>query len=448
MISNYYFTKTGDTFETIARKVYGTELEAQRLRDANPGAYEPFPGVQTLTVPAVPDAPRGVPGLLPVPIWRNASRPARANMSRNAVTVYVDGKQFRYWTEIQITMSLDSISTMSFTAPFNSRSKTFRDTFKPLSYKNLEVTVGNVPFFTGTMVNIDTSVETDAVKVAVASYAWPGVLNDCTAPAGTYGSLDFRGVDLKEIATKLAGIFGIRVEFKADPGPRFEVESLPVGETILRYLSKLAKTRNLIISSTPEGALLFLRPVLARTVQELTPPTAPMFMLLTTKHPPSPVARLKQGVPPLTAISPSFSTQEYYSHVTGMQGTIAGIEGKQYTVTNDDLRGVVRPYNFVSNSYDSAELEAEVKAKAGRMLGSSVSYAVSVATWRDSKGRLWEPNTLITLKAPDAMVYKEYTFILRNVVFSRNSTNDSAVLTLVLPGSFSGEMPRDLPWDG
>lgn len=449
MISNYYFTKTGDTFESIAREVYGSERDAQVLRDANPGAYEPFAGVQTITIPELVHAPQVTPGLLPVPIWRNATRREVSGIGRNTVTIYVDGKQFKYWTEVQITLKLDGISTMALTAPFNYKSKAFRDAFTPLSYQNLEVTVGNVPFFTGTVVSVNTSVESDATRVTVEAYSWPGVLNDCTAPASAYStqsSLMFRNADLKEIATKLAGIFGVRVEFNHDPGPTFESEALPTGVKILSYLAKLAKARNFVISSTPEGALLFLRSVSSRTRYELTPSTAPMFMLLDEKPPPQPIARLRQGVPPLLSIAPSYNTQDYYSHVTGMQATIAGIDGTQYTVTNDALRGVVRPFNFVSNSYDAAELKAEVKAKTGRMFAASVSYVVNVATWRDSNGELWTPNTLITLKAPSAMVYKEYTFILRSIVFSRSSTKDTAALSLVLPGAFSGEAPTDLPW--
>ena len=51
-MSSTFKTSAGDTFEAIARIVYGTELEALRLRDANPGAIKAS-GIEKLRVVAV-----------------------------------------------------------------------------------------------------------------------------------------------------------------------------------------------------------------------------------------------------------------------------------------------------------------------------------------------------------------------------------------------------------
>jgi prophage tail gpP-like protein len=81
------------------------------------------------------------------------------------------------------------------------------------------------------------------------------------------------------------------------------------------------------------------------------------------------------------------------------------------------------------------------------MFGNMVAYSVKVATWRDPSGNLWEPNTIVSLDAPDAMVYRPYDFVIRGVEFERDSRKEHATLDLVMPGSFSGEIPEALPWD-
>lgn len=51
-----YVTIAGDTFERVARKVYGDELRASQVSAANPDAAEPLtPGIE-LTIPALPVA--------------------------------------------------------------------------------------------------------------------------------------------------------------------------------------------------------------------------------------------------------------------------------------------------------------------------------------------------------------------------------------------------------
>lgn len=82
------------------------------------------------------------------------------------------------------------------------------------------------------------------------------------------------------------------------------------------------------------------------------------------------------------------------------------------------------------------------------MFGNMVSYVVEgIPTWRDPKGNLWRPNTTITLKAPEAMIYRETEFLIRNVTLRQDAQSKTATLGLVLPGAFSGETPSRLPFE-
>ena len=404
-------TSAGDTFEDVARKSYGTENEAHRIREANPGTSEPFIAGVVLVVPSLPSAPTNAPQQAPTD-------------TENETAVLIEGVRFRFWSDIRLTRSIDAMDTMEINAPFDANDKDLRETFKPLSFKKIDVTVGGAQLFTGTMVGVMPVIDEKSKVLSVNAYSLPAVLGDCTAPASAY-PIEFNKQNIRDIAIRLAGLFGIAVVFNEAAGAVFERVALGTGESVLSFLTTLAKQRNLIISSTSNGELLFLR---STSTNE-------------------PVARLKQGESPLLSVIPFFSPQEYYSHITGIEPVSTGLSGSQFTVKNSRLEGVVRPLTFVSNDAETAGVKESTESKAGRMFGNAVTYSVNVITWRDTNGELWAPNSTVTLTAPDAMVYEEYSFIIRSVEFKRDAGAETAVLNLVIPGAFSGEVPEVMPWD-
>ena len=406
-----YTVILGDTFESIARKVYGTEQEADFIARANPGVAEPLTAGIIIVTPSRPGAPQDVQ--------------SSAVADRDDETaILIDGIRFRFWDTVRITRAIDSMATVEFSAPFGAEVPGFKELFQPFSYKTVVITVGGEPLFTGTMVAVNPVVENAQKIIAISGYSLPGVLNDCTPPASSY-PLEFNDQGLQVIATTIAASFGISVEFLNGQGAVFERVACEPGKRALAFLTELAKQRNLIIASTPRGALVFQRSTDAG----------------------NPVARLQQGAPPVLSVIPFFSPQEYYSHITGLEPVIVGLKGSQFTVKNPRLLGVIRPLTFNASDTLDADVSAAVSAKAARMFGSMASYSVRVATWRDPSGVLWSPNTTIKLLAPDAMIYNEYEFVVRSVEFERSSATETATLNLVMPGSFNGEIPETLPWD-
>lgn len=406
---------SGDTFETIARRVYGTELEATRIASSNPGAT--LTEGSTVIIPSLPGAPQDA--------VQNTD-----SDNENEIAILIDSERFRFWDRVTIRRSIDAMDTAFFSAPFQANIPGFRETFRPVTYKTIVITSGDNPLFKGTMIDIMPSLNKERRTISVDCYSLPGVLNDCTPPAGAFSDgtneLEFSGQTLREIATTIAGYFGIAVFFDVDPGPAFDQIACRPNQKTLAFLIDAAKQRNIIISSTPKGELLFLQSVSTG----------------------NPVARLQQGNPPLLSVTPFFNPQQYYSYITGLEPSFFGLPGSQFTVNNPRLANVVRPFTFEAPDTEGGETKAAVESKMGRMFGSVVTYAIQVATWRDAEGNLWTPNTLINVLAPDAMIYSEYTFIIRAVEFNREKNNETATLELVLPGSFSGEIPEALPWDG
>jgi prophage tail gpP-like protein/phage tail protein X len=410
-MSQTHTIATGDDFDKIARKVYGSEVDAPLIIRSNPGLAEPLtPGV-IIFIPDKPDAPSV--------IVQNA-----AADNENEVALSVGGERFRFWDSVTITLSMDALDAIEFSAPFEIDNAKFREIFRPLSFQDLSITVGGRLLFTGTMLTPKPATDPESRTVSVTGYSKPGVLNDCTMPASSF-PLEFNGLGLKEIAATVCAPFGLSVTFAADQGAIFERVAIEPGAKVLQFLAGLARQRNLVISSTFAGGLLFQQSV--NTGQ--------------------PVARLEEGVSPLTSVTPQYKEQEYYSHVTGIQPATLGIGGSQFTVSNSRLKGVIRPFTFAADDTLGADAKGAVEAKTGRMFASVVSYSISVAGWRDPQGDLWVPNRTIKLLAPGAMIYNEYEFVIRSVNLIKTSDSESATMVLVLPGSFEGKIPEAMPWD-
>lgn len=406
-----YEVRAGDTFNSISRKLYGTDLRAAILAAANPGVTEPLtPGIFLVT----PLDPAVVGG----------ARQTGAASNPEEVALLIDGERFRFWSEITIQQSIDGLSVVSFRAPFEADNAAFKKIFRPFSFQSVVVTLGGEPFFAGTMLTPTPSLEADSRTVEVSCYSLPGVLQDCTAPASSY-PLEFISLNFSQIAEAVLAPFGLAVILEADPGPAFDRVALDPGARIWSFLAKLAKQRNLILSDTPAGALLVRQSV----------------------QPGQPVAILEQGQPPLDNVSAQFNPQQYYSHITGLRPAYFAKPGEQFTVKNERLRSSVRPFTFKADDTAGGDIETATRATAGRMAANSVSYSVSIPTWRTALGILWAPNTTIKLTAPGVMVYTSYEFIVRAVTFSKTGETEQAMLDLVMPGAFSGEIPEAVPWD-
>ena len=242
----------------------------------------------------------------------------------------------------------------------------------------------------------------------------------------TVGSypLEFKGLNLQEIAERLIGPLGIALEFVGIPGPVFERVKAPPGQTISQTLWDLAKQRGFIMNDTPEGKLRFSRVEAAG----------------------APVARFEEGVQPLISVRPELNARQQYSHVTGLAPVTTGAKGARHTVVNPHVNGALRPYTSVIPDLESSELKAAVEALAGRMFSSTVRYQITLNAWNTDSGELWAPGQIVELNAPSARVNQFYAFLIDAVVLSATPAGRRAELTLVLPGVYAGLIPEAMPW--
>lgn len=336
-----------------------------------------------------------------------------------------DGSRFGEWSEIELQFGIDSYRAASLSGPWDPERKDMRAAFEPLAFPGVTVKVGDELVLTGRVKDVAPSVDAEQSSVGVTIYSTAHELTEICAPPEIL-PLEFNGLDLKQIAQHLAGsAAGLAVHFDGKPGARFSrARCEPDGE-IHPFLVELALQRGFVLSDLASGDLLFRSEGATG----------------------APVARLKGQ--PLGRVSAQFQPERWFSSITGRACKRTGNDGAKYTERNKLFRSIY-PRTTTASVGDtgSADVPRATKAMVGRMVASVATYTVEdLPTWRDPSGKLWQPNTTLTLTAPGAMIYQETELLIRNVKLKQTGDEERATLELVLPGSFGGTLPKRLPWD-
>jgi prophage tail gpP-like protein len=359
------------------------------------------------------------------------------------VSLTLSEREFQFWAEAAIQLAIDNHPTVGFVAPFEAERAEFRALFRPFSYAPMTLSIGGVKVFTGTMIDVNPSVTAAARTVDVTAYSKAAKLSECDMP---YDSVPFEcdNLRLDAIARHFCDPFKIGVAIEGgDPGAPFSrvkptkrskkrnkvyggagQETLKVEGNIQDFLAELGRQRGFVLSSNADGDLLFRRSV----------PSG------------KPVALLKEGMQPALAFVPQFNPRDFYSEITGITPAKGKKKGSSWPEKNPFLTHERRTMSFNLDDTEAADAPLAVKARMGLMFANAMSLSVTVATWRDPRGKLWAPNTLVSVLAPNAMIYNQTDFLVREVVLNINASQEIAELNLVLPGAFSGTLPSTLPW--
>jgi prophage tail gpP-like protein len=336
-----------------------------------------------------------------------------------------DGRRFGEWSEIELSLGLDSYRCASLSGPWDPDRKEMRAAFEPLAFPEVTIEIGDELFLTGKVQDVSPSVDATQASVGVTAYSTAFWLTEICAPPEL--AREFSGVDLKQIAQHLAGAaLGLVVNIDGKPGAKFSRVKCEPDEELHAFLAELALQRGFVLTDTASGDLAFRSEGATG----------------------SPVARLDGQ--PLGRVSAQFQPGRWFSHITGRACKRSGQQqGSKYTQPNQLYRGTVPRHHCASTGdTGSADVPRATKAMVGRMVASSATYTIEdLPTWRDPSGELWAPNTTILLTAPGAMIYSETELLIRAVKFRQRADVETATLELVLPGSFGGTLPKGLPWD-
>lgn len=260
-----------------------------------------------------------------------------------------------------------------------------------------------------------------------SGYSLPGVLEDCPippppTPQGAY--LEFTALTLREIASKVLAKFNIPMVVSASVAslmdiPYAETAAEPT-QSVKDYLNELASQRNIVISHTANGSLLFTR---ANASQK------PSF-------------HVEKGLI-ATSMRLEYNGQGMHSHITAMkQASEDGTNEGQDTVTNPLVPIVYRPKVIIQSSGDSnSTLQAAQNALAAEL--KNVRVIINIDRWIVNN-KLVKPNTIITVKNPEIYIYNTAKLFIESISYSGDASRTTATLTCVLPEVYNGQTPKNI----
>ena len=419
--------KSGDTLGKISVRYYGYFSKWSDIVKANPQ----LSGRKT----ASDGSPLIFPGdILIIPEKEKATatsaEPTKTVIldedAKQDMSLVIDGKKFTGFTGYTLVQSVKGVDAFSFSAPYDSAKEDLRKAFAPFIFHDCKVYYDGDMVFNGVVLAPAVSLSPDASTLNVQGYAKCGVLIDSCLPESLFPA-EYSGMNLKQIAETVCGPFGVNVVIDGDIGDVFDKVEIDVGGKVWEFLEKLADQRGLFLSNTQDGSLLIYKPKTE-----------------------SVSATFKQGEFPLISVTPNFSSQNMYSHITGYTKTTKKNNSAKYTWENTFLtkNGVLRCMGKKIDDTKEGDLESAVKALAGEMFASCVKYSMNVSGHRDKNGKVYRKNMVISLKAPGAEIFKDTKFLVDEVTLKRSDGEGlSASFSLVLPGSRDGSLPEVFPWE-
>jgi prophage tail gpP-like protein len=426
-MSRAYNVQPGDTLSAIAVRYLGGSGKWPKITAANPQLSN--------RKKAVDGSPLIYPGdTLIIPEDQSESRPAAAQTKtpvvlsdkEQDVSIVIDGEKFTGFTAYDLTLAYDTFDTFSFSAPYDPELKELREVIKPFTFKPCEVYYQDVLMFKGTFLTPDPELTDQSSEITLQGYPLCGVLNDCMVPPTKY-PLQCMGITMKGVADAACEPYSIPVIFEGEVGPAFTEVSIEPTDKILDFLSRLSKQRNLLFTNNAKGQLVFFNPKAEKAFVSFA-----------------------EGRPPLISIKAKFSAQDFYSHITGFGKTDAEYPSLSYTFENKYLisKGIIRHQSLtIEDSETISDLENAVKAHAGRMFADCVNFELLCKGHVNENGEVFKKGMTVRVASSSSMIVRETNFIARTVKLSRTTEGKTATLGLVLPGSYTGEIPEALPWE-
>lgn len=422
-MSKVHKVVSGDTLGAIAIKYLGSFNKWHDIVLANPQ----LTGRKT----AIDGSPLIFPDdVLVIPVKEKTPVGVRTTIEvadgEQDVAIVIGGKKFVGFTGYELNLSFDSFDTFSFSAPYDDSLKELQEAIEPFSFKSCEIYYQGALVFNGRLLTPEPKLEDSSAEITLQGYPLCGILNDCNVPPAKYPT-QYKDLTVKQIADELAQAYNVEVGIRGNAGAAFEKVACEPAESVLSFLTKLLKQRDLLFTNDEKGNLVFFK------VKEKKADVS-----------------FVEGQAPLLSVTPKFNAQSFFSHITGFTKTDKENDSLSYTFKNNYLinKGVMRYKSIViDDAKTQSDLEKAVNAQAGKMFADCVAYELACEGHILIDNRLCKKGLCVCVKAPKAMIRKETDFIARNIKLVRTGDQKTTQLSLVLPGSYTGNIPGVLPWE-
>ena len=341
----------------------------------------------------------------------------------------VGNTKIEKFSSIDITLKYDSVaSTFAFTFYYDRNNPEVSQLARYGSYARCQIIDDDgTVLITGTVLSQAYEDGANKSLTGISGYSVPGVLEDCEIPVSLY-PLQSDGKTLKQIAEYLLRPFGIGLTI--DEWENFTeivkaadevIPKITASEkqSVKSYLSEIAAQKNIIIGHTAGGNLRFTRAY---------------------ANGPS-LYHFSSGMPNVK-INVNFDGQGMHSEITIVkQADMDGGNVGEASVRNPYV-SAYRPAVKVQTT--GTDITSELAAK--NMLAAELKNIKVVITIGGLQKFRWNgnqirPNALIDVTAPECNINRRTQFFIEQVQLIETNTEQTAVLTCVVPEVHNGDTP-------
>lgn len=331
----------------------------------------------------------------------------------------INGNILEGFNQFNVNLKFDAVaSTFSFVFYYDPTNPVHTSIFKPGTYPTVTVEHNNSLLLTGTILSTTFTDGSKKELAALGGYSLPGVLEDCNIPTDLY-PLQSDGLTLRQIASKLLKKFNLKMEVDSVVASAidrvFETATADENQSVKAYLATLASQKNIIITHTEKGAVLFTR---AKTKQ-------------------TPVFNYEPGKGLLYGFNLNFGGQQMHSNITVQKQANTGGGNIGVDSINNPYVAAYRPKVVNQTAGDDNTVSATARNALGDEL-KNISLTAQASQW-EVNGQVWKPGQTITVLNPDLGINNPSNWFIQSVNYVGDNTKNTAALTLVLPECYNNE---------
>lgn len=339
----------------------------------------------------------------------------------------IKNRTVQYFGKFDINLVYDSVgSDYSFDIFFDPENQDHKILCEPARYNLARLYHNGELLLTGFILSQGFTSQPQPTLNTFSGYSVPGVLEDSQIPTSAY-PLENSGLTLRQIATKLLRPFQIIFEVDSAVNSlmdeKYEKTTAEATQTVKEYLQSLASQKDIIISHTPTGHLLFTK---AKTDLK------PIFNF--------------DGNLPGTTFSLTFNGGMMHNQITVIkEADKDGGNAGEYTILNPYVpvnTTAFRPKVVVQTSGNSNDTKKTARNLLGEEL-KNIILTITTDRWLiDNK--VIKPNQIISVQNPDLFLYEKTNFFIQSVNLNGDPEKTIATLTCVLPECFNGNTPQNI----
>lgn len=339
--------------------------------------------------------------------------------------IRVKNRKYDFFNSLSVNLKYDAIaSTFSFKAEFNPNNE---DQVELLHVGHFHTAIieddGDV-LITGPILSNTFTTSKVVHLVGIGGYSLTGVLEDCNIPVSLY-PLQSDGLNLLQIAQKLVEPFKLKIVVDSVVSALVNkvYTNTTAGEqqTIKQYLTELASQRNIILSHTRKGELLFTK---AKTNQ-------------------SPIIRIEPGGHKFSKMTMVFNGQAMHSDITVQkQADSDGGSASEATIKNPFVPFVFRSKVVSQSSGDDNDVNQAARNALSAEL-KNLTLTIELDSFRVD-GNLIEPNNIVSVIDPNLMIFKKTNFFIEEVTFTGDPKREVSTLKCVLPSVYDDSKPVNI----